>query len=392
MLVVIDGQQRLITICNFVVYSDAYFYDCSYDGKIHEKKSFDGLPKEYQENILNYEFNVNICVGTEEAIHRYFEKINQETFVLNDIELLCSSFCNRFTEDAKHAFSVPTEKATKRGRFLCDDSKYCVLKYGNGKLEKKDKGLVRMQALRHALSWASICDDTNDKKPFVDTDLYSKDRIGWYMDKHKNDIDASNLRNWVETIIDFFRDICCCEHNLSATDYEYIQRLDAKIGLANFYKKYHTYPFTDLQKKNISDRIWELLDNGSGGWSNPGYIFEWSVIVELYGIDEGEKYAKKLNALAPFPEKVKRKVFNQFGHRCPIDNEEYEFEELHAHHIIPRFCGGQSYEENCFLLPIEFHQQWHNNGGFINGVRYSQDDLINLRNEHISKIMKEKIK
>jgi hypothetical protein len=384
--VVIDGQQRLITICDFIAYCDKVFYDAYFDGNFHENCKFSDLPKDYQELLLSYEFDINICVGTEEAIHRYFEKINKPTFVLNNMELLCSVFTNAFVEDAKHKFSIPSSTVAKRGRFLADNSQYCVANYGHDVgLNQEDKGIERLQSLRKALSWVSYLESTSLNGEDVTSKLSEMSLIKIYLSNHKRDNDAAHLIETTEKIIDFFNDICC-HGKVEKKKSPIFKKFDNKIGFEKFYVKYNKIQFTEEQKDSISRKAWKLINDpaAASGWHDKAYIFEWAVIDELYGSKESENYVKSKNALKPFTADTKNRVYSKCGGRCPIDGKIYDENTMEYHHVISRFCGGTSEEENCFPMPRFMHTEFHASGGCINGVRYSPKDLLRLKNETVN--------
>ena len=388
-LVVIDGQQRLITICDFVAYCDKVFYDAYFNGCKHENCKFTDLPIEYQNRILDYEFDVNLCVGTEESIHRYFEKINKPTFVLNDMELICSIYTNKFVEDAKHKLSVPSTNVKKKGTFLSENSQYCILNYADDKsLKTEDKGVERLQALKKALSWASFYESAIINGEEIAKLSSENSLIKLYLSNHKKDENAEILFETVKKMIDFFRNICCFgkDNELKNTIFS---KFDNKIGLVNFYLEYCKYDFTDEQKTNITNRAWELINQqgSSRGWHDKPYIFEWSIRYELFGREAAVEYIKKINALSGFTEATKENVFIACGGKCPIDGSVLVKGDVEYHHIISRFCGGTSEEINCIPLTSDMHRQYHANGGYINGKFYSSVDLLQKKNELMAKEM-----
>ncbi len=91
---VIDGQQRTISICQYVN------GDFSIDGlAIHN------LPKDKQEQILNYTVMVYFCSGTDSEKLDWFETINIAGKVLTNQELKNAVFSGSWVSDAKRYFS-----------------------------------------------------------------------------------------------------------------------------------------------------------------------------------------------------------------------------------------------------------------------------------------------
>jgi hypothetical protein len=91
---VIDGQQRTISICQYVN------GDFSIDGlAIHN------LPKDKQEQILNYTVMVYFCSGTDSEKLDWFETINIAGKVLTNQELRNAVYSGSWVSDAKRYFS-----------------------------------------------------------------------------------------------------------------------------------------------------------------------------------------------------------------------------------------------------------------------------------------------
>lgn len=91
---VMDGQQRTISICEYV---DGSF---SVDGKY-----FSNLPKDKQEAILNYPLFVYVCDGKESEKLEWFKIINIAGEQLTDQELRNAVYAGSWTADAKRYFS-----------------------------------------------------------------------------------------------------------------------------------------------------------------------------------------------------------------------------------------------------------------------------------------------
>ena len=93
-LEIIDGQQRTISICQYV--TNEYFID----GLI-----FDNLPSDKQEQILNYKLMVYFCSGEPSEKLAWFETINIAGKVLTDQELRNAVYSGSWVSDAKRYFS-----------------------------------------------------------------------------------------------------------------------------------------------------------------------------------------------------------------------------------------------------------------------------------------------
>lgn len=91
---VIDGQQRTISICQYVngefAWNDLYFHN---------------LTDDQQEQILNYELMVYFCKGTDSERLAWFETINIAGKVLTKQELRNATYAGPWLSDAKKHFS-----------------------------------------------------------------------------------------------------------------------------------------------------------------------------------------------------------------------------------------------------------------------------------------------
>jgi len=91
---IIDGQQRTISVCQYVK------GDFSIDGL-----AFHNLPKDKQEQILNYRLMIYFCSGTPSERLDWFRIINIAGEKLTDQELKNAVYAGSFVSDAKRYFS-----------------------------------------------------------------------------------------------------------------------------------------------------------------------------------------------------------------------------------------------------------------------------------------------
>ena len=91
---VIDGQQRTISICQYVN------NDFSLNGL-----SFNNLTDDKQEQILNYKLMVYFCSGTDSEKLEWFETINIAGKELTKQELRNAVYSGSWVSDAKRYFS-----------------------------------------------------------------------------------------------------------------------------------------------------------------------------------------------------------------------------------------------------------------------------------------------
>ena len=77
----LDGQQRLITICEFLNGKESITIN-------GDELAFAALPDDIKEDILNYEIDVTYCKGDEDARIKWFKRINQPNSILTEQEFL----------------------------------------------------------------------------------------------------------------------------------------------------------------------------------------------------------------------------------------------------------------------------------------------------------------
>ena len=156
---IIDGQQRTISICQYV--AGKFAYDYAY---------FNNLQSDEQEKILDYELSVYVCSGTDSEKLRWFETINIAGEELTKQELRNATYSGSWLNDAKRYFSKNGAPAAKIG------GDYLV------------GSVNRQEYLETAISWIS------------------DGKIEMYMAEHQHDANAaplwqffSSVFTWLET-------------------------------------------------------------------------------------------------------------------------------------------------------------------------------------------------
>ena len=162
---VIDGQQRTISICQYLQ------GDFSYNGLY-----FSNLPADKRREIEDYELTVYFCEGTESEKLEWFKTINIAGEELTDQELRNAVFVGSWVVDAKKYFS-------------------------------NTKGMAY-------LKWKDYLAGEVIRQDYLETviDWISNGEIDDYMGRHQHDPDATDLKvyfeavmNWVTTIFPKYR-------------------------------------------------------------------------------------------------------------------------------------------------------------------------------------------
>ena len=151
---VIDGQQRTISICQFVEGDFAF-----------KNRYFHNLQQDEKDKILNYKLMVYLCSGTDSEKLEWFRTINIAGEKLTDQELRNAVYSGSWVSDAKRYFS-------KSG---------CAA-YGIGS-DYLSGSPIRQEYLETAIKWIS------------------KNDIEAYMAEHQHDPNASALWIYFQSVI-----------------------------------------------------------------------------------------------------------------------------------------------------------------------------------------------
>ena len=153
---IIDGQQRTISLCQYVN------NDFSINGL-----AFHNLPKDKQEQILEYKLMVYFCSGTDSEKLDWFQTINIAGKELTNQELRNAVYSGSWVTDAKRYFS-------KNSRPKIGDD------YLSGSAN-------RQEYLETAIDWIS------------------NGQIKEYMSEHQHDPTAIDLWNYFQSVINWVK-------------------------------------------------------------------------------------------------------------------------------------------------------------------------------------------
>lgn len=160
---VLDGQQRTISLCEYVDGSfsvdDKYFYN---------------LPTDLKNKILDYELFVYVCDGTDSEKLDWFRIINIAGEQLSDQEMRNAVYAGSWTSDAKRYFSKTGCAAdTLAGDYLKGSS-------------------IRQEYLETAILWAASAEGKT---------------IEAYMAEHQFDASAVQLWSYFRSVVEWVQAI-----------------------------------------------------------------------------------------------------------------------------------------------------------------------------------------
>lgn len=307
----LDGQQRTISLCNFVDGISSFQAPWLKDNAriyIHTLKRID--PDLYAK-FMNYELEVYICRGTKAEQMEWFKTINIAGEELYPQELRNASYVSRWLTDAKRYFSKANASSTAK----------CPAERLGGQYTNKNAN--RQEILEQVISWR-----IGSKE---DVDICN------YMEAHINDKDASDLWNYFNNVINW----------ITTVFYETYDKGMATVNWGKLYNDYHT---EDFDADEISEKFNELMMYKA----TKELDISVAKICE-YCITRDETLLKHRE----FNEAQKTTMYNQQRGICPDCGKHYLKAEMHAHHIIPWYNGGVTELANGVMLCEECHRQRH---------------------------------
>ena len=199
---VMDGQQRTISICDYI--SGAFAVDGNF---------FQSLSKKLQDRILNYKLTIYFCRGDDDEKFAWFKVVNIAGERLYDQEIRNAAYAGRFVNDAREYFSRRNCAASRLSKeYLRGDP-------------------IRQEVLETALKW--ICDLKNCS-------------VEEYMSAHKFG-DAAELKKYFGCIFAWVK-------RLFPTYYKDMKGLD-------WGKYFNRYGGKKFDVEEITRRVEELRDD-----------------------------------------------------------------------------------------------------------------------------------
>lgn len=283
---VMDGQQRTLSLCEYV--SGKFAYDF---------KNFFNQPADIQKRILDYELTVYVCEGAASEKLEWFKTINIAGKPLNEQEINNAVFAGSFVTDAKRHFSKKNCGAYRLGKDLVNGTP------------------IRQDFLKKALEWMADHETRQGKRQSI---------VG-YMAAHQYDPNANNLWTYFQNVINWA---------ITNFDMRRFRKVMKGIDWAWLYDSYHEQT---LDVVSLGQRI-SLLMRDSEIQRPTGII--------PYVMTGDERHLD----LRGFPEDIKLAVWERQGHLCMCCKKEFDFEFMEGDHIKPWKEGGRTVVENCQML------------------------------------------
>ncbi len=283
---IIDGQQRTISICQFLN------NEFSFNNRI-----FSGMTQSEKDEINSYELTVFVCEGNDREKLDWFETINIAGEELEKQELRNAVYTGKWLSDAKRYFSKTNCAAYN-----------IASKYLAGEMK-------RQKYLETAIRWHA-----NAK---------TDDEIRAYMGAHQMDSDALELWSYFQNVIDWVKaKFKVYRKEMKGIEWGFIyNRFDEKTRNSFDAEKIEA----DL-KKYLGYEYEDQITNKKG-------IFE-------YVLDGDERH---LNIRA-FKESEKRAAYENQNGICVKCKKHFEYDEMEGDHITPWSKGGKTELSNLQML------------------------------------------
>lgn len=290
---VMDGQQRTLSLCEYVAGKFAYDF-----------KNFFNQPADIQKKILDYKLTVYVCEGEESEKLEWFKTINIAGKPLNEQEIRNAVYAGPFVSDAKKHFSKTNCAAYRLGKDLVNGSP------------------IRQEFFKKALEWMAA-HETRCGKPQT---------VVGYMSEHQHDLNAVPLWTYFQSVLHWAMD---------TFNMKKFKKIMKGLDWAKFYDEYHE---KSLDIKDMEQRIVDCLSDDE--IQKPQGIIPYVLTGDERNLD-----------LRAFPEKIKLAVWEQQGHKCTLCGKEFDIEFMEADHITPWCDGGRTVLENCQVLCRECNRR-----------------------------------
>ena len=283
---VMDGQQRTISVCQYV--NGDFAYDFQY---------FHNLTQEEQRQILDYELFVYVCSGNDKEKLNWFQTINIAGERLTAQELRNAVYAGPFVSDAKRYFSKSNCAAWNMGKLLMNGSP------------------IRQDFLETALKWIA----NSQSKPG------QKMTIEGYMALHQHDPNAAQLWQHFSSVITWVT---------STFDVKKRKAIMKGVDWGSRYDRFHEQV---LDKAALDKEIARLVIDSEV--QNKKGICSYVLTRDEHDL-----------GLRAFPDDIKLAVYERQQGICPRCGNHFELEQMEGDHLTPWRDGGKTVEENCQML------------------------------------------
>ncbi len=282
---VLDGQQRIISICRYAQNMFSVKIPAATGG--YNIVNYPNLFDEMQAAFLDYELQVYICDGTEKEKIEWFEIINIAGEKLEKQEIRNAVLHSAWLTDAKSVFSRRNGAANKKyGKYLAGE-------------------VIRQKYLETAFRWSADAEGISLKD--IETGLRQ------YMMNHSAEKNANALWKYFEDVFTWVeKTFGSFDKTMTGVEWGYLynRHKDDKLDPHAIQKQISTLMADDeVQKKSA---IYEYILKGE---------------------------TKILN-LRAFAQRDKVTMYTRQKGLCALCGKPFSIDEMHADHIVPWSKGG----------------------------------------------------
>ncbi len=325
---VIDGQQRLISICQFITNDDGFGNPIAIDFNGKNTQTFAGLSVEKQQQILNYRLQIYVCEGTDDEKLDWFHTINIAGKQMTNQELLNANYTGQWLTSVKYFFSKKNNNEAINISYYDNDDRKTLLSLSAdkslGDMGNLGEKANRQLLLELALNWRI------DKEP--NEYLQIKD----YMGKHRFDENADDLIDYFKNVIDWVK-------NTFSTYRSDMKGCDWGI----LYNKYHNKVYDRNKIEEKLDYLYGLYDVEPDGLKKKGF-YEYCLSND-----------RSLIWHRAFSERQQKQAYENQGKKCARCHKYFSLKELDGHHKKAFADGGETTVENCVMLCKNCHIDLH---------------------------------
>lgn len=320
---VLDGQQRTISICEYVCGPnyDGIGYSIDVHGHQMTFANLKANMPDIARAILNYPLEVYVCEGTDSEKLAWFNVINTAGEVLTPQELRNAAYSGAWVSSAKAYFSQEKGRGVRTADTDPDGKKAPLL----------SKDWNKQEYLETVLSWAANAEGKT---------------IEEYMSDHQGDSDASGLWRYFSSVVEWVRSKFIRYRS-------YMKGLPWGIWYNECRLGMHKGCLIEEDGAAIEAKLQALIADDEVKFGKGAYE---------YIVDGLEKH---LN-LRLFDDDVKLRVYEKQLHKCPdcikkvngySGKDEYDISEMEADHIVAWHDGGKTVESNCQML-CKYHNAY----------------------------------
>lgn len=375
---VLDGQQRLISLCRFIVNGTTV----SFNGDI---VSYDGCP----ELIDNYDkLTIYVCekgdTQTDDAFEReklaWFETINIAGATLTPQEIRSALKYSDWCTSAKSHFVYKSNTGTTANSYGVQRVHKANDYLDVQNTEKTDKDKANEKANSDSYQKQEIFEKILRWKTGKGLKLGSDEDVLTYMETHRNSEkypDATEDWNYFTSVMNWVWEVFEDNDTQGIRYDSKMKKVDWGVLFNQYYDTMNALSHADYEKakQDIRNRIDELSSFEVSQSGKYYYVLD----EVLNGVDKADKSVLSLRA---FDDKTKTKMYQKQHGICPACGYHFsDIEDMEGDHIKPWTEGGRTDEDNCQMLCADCNGKKLASTHF--GQKFSRDEVIAFSQDEI---------